>query len=150
MSTRRESRTWAVQMLFQRDFNAGALEEDFVLFWSDRRATTKARTFTEDLVRGVETARAQLDGLIKKYADNWDLHRMGGVERNAMRVAVYEMLHRPDVPPVVSINEAVDLVKEMSTDEGGKFVNGILDRIRKDLKRPARAAAVVGRHGSVS
>lgn len=144
MSTRREARLWAVQLLFQRDFNPGDLAEALDLFWSERKAGEKARTFTEDLVRGVEGKKTELDEHLQRFADNWDLKRMGGVDRNVMRVALYEMLHRSDIPPVVSINEAVELAKDLSSDESGKFVNGILDRIRKDLKRPARAAAVVG------
>ena len=65
---------------------------------------------------------------------------MGIVDRNVMRIAVYEMLHRDDIPPVVSINEAVDLAKAFSSVESGKFVNGILDRVRMGLDRPARDA----------
>ena len=68
------------------------------------------------------------------------MRRMGVIDRNVMRIAVYEMLHMPDVPPVVSINEAVDLAKYFSSRESGKFVNGVLDRIRKGLPRPAREA----------
>ncbi len=67
---------------------------------------------------------------------------MGGVERNAMRVALYEMECRPDIPPVVSVNEAVELCKEMSSDEAGKFANGLLDRALHDPKRPGRPAGV--------
>lgn len=141
MSTRRDARMWAVQFLFQRDFNAGDLDEALTIFWSERKASTKGRKFTEDLVRGVEARRAEYDAQIKVYAQNWDLHRMGGVERNAMRVALYEMECRPDIPPVVSINEAVELCKEMSSDEAGKFVNGLLDRALHDPKRPPRADA---------
>lgn len=144
MSTRRDARLWAVQLLFQRDFNPGDLAEALEVFWSERKTGDKARVFTEELVRGVESHKAELDEHLQRYADNWDLKRMGGVDRNVMRVALFEMLHRSDIPPVVSINEAVELAKDLSTDESGKFVNGILDRIRKDLKRPARAAALVG------
>lgn len=142
MSTRRDARMWAVQFLFQRDFNAGDLEEALTIFWSERKASTKGRKFTEDLVRGVEARRAEYDARIKEYAQNWDLHRMGGVERNAMRVALYEMECRPDIPPVVSVNEAVELCKEMSSDEAGKFANGLLDRALHDPKRPGRPAGV--------
>jgi transcription antitermination protein NusB len=75
---------------------------------------------------------------LPKHAENWGIERMGAVDRNAMRIAVFEMLFRDDIPPVVSINEAVDLAKAYSSVESGKFVNGILDRIRQDLDRPAR------------
>jgi transcription antitermination protein NusB len=141
MSGRHESRSWAVQFLFQRDFNQGDLREALDEFWKERKTAAKLRTFAEELIAGVETARPELDALLQKYAENWDVHRMGGVDRNAMRVALFEMLHRPDIPPVVSINEAVDLAKEFGGDESGRFVNGILDRARKDIDRPARTSA---------
>jgi N utilization substance protein B len=82
---------------------------------------------------------SDIDALISRHAENWDIERMGTVDRNVMRIAVYEMLYRDDIPPVVSINEAVELAKAYSSAESGKFVNGILDRIRKDLDRPARS-----------
>jgi N utilization substance protein B len=141
MSGRHESREWAVQFLFQRDFNAGDLGEALEEFWKERQPVAKLRAFAEELVRGVEAHRAEIDALLQKYAENWEVRRMGGVDRNVMRVALFEMLHRPDIPPVVSINEAVELVKESGSDESGRFVNGILDRARKDIDRPARCAA---------
>ena len=136
---------WAVQFLFQRDFNGGELQEalDHFLADSERKCSEKLRNFCVELIRGVEERKAELDAHLQRFADNWDLKRMGGVDRNVMRVALFEMLHRPDIPPVVSINEAIELAKELSSEESGKFVNGILDRIRKDLKRPARAAEIV-------
>jgi transcription antitermination protein NusB len=80
----------------------------------------------------------ELDKKITEFAQNWDLRRMAAVDRNILRMAVYEMIHRDDIPPVVSINEAVDIAKKFSTQDSGKFVNGILDRIKRELPRPAR------------
>jgi N utilization substance protein B len=74
-------------------------------------------------------------------AENWELERIAIVDRNILRMAIYEMMFRDEIPPVVSINEAVDVAKKFSTRDSGKFVNGILDRIRKELPRPARTAA---------
>lgn len=141
MGGRHEARQWAVQFLFQRDFNRDELDPALELFWAGVEGPAAARRFAEDLIRGVDAKREELDRLLQKYAENWDLKRMGAVDRNVMRVGLYEMLHCPDVPPVVSINEAVELAKELSGSESGKFVNGILDRARKDIDRPARAAA---------
>ena len=81
--------------------------------------------------------RDELDERIKQHARNWDFHRIAAVDRNIMRLAIFEMLHREDIPPVVSINEAVDIAKKYSTQESGKFVNGILDRIREGILRQA-------------
>lgn len=140
MSKRHEARLWAVQFLFQRDFNHDDLDQALADFWQDRKAGAKAKEFAEQLIRGVEAKKAELDQRIQAYAENWNIKRMGGVDRNAMRVALYEMLYCPDIPPVVSINEAVEIAKELSTRESGKFVNGILDRALHDLDRPQRSA----------
>ncbi len=141
MSKRHEARLWAVQFLFQRDFNHDDLDQSLSDFWRDRKCGAKARSFAEQLIRGVEEHRAELDRRIQEYAENWDLKRMGAVDRNAMRVALYEMLYCPDIPPVVSINEAVEIAKELSSRDSGKFVNGILDRALRDVNRPQRSVA---------
>jgi N utilization substance protein B len=79
-----------------------------------------------------------VDERIKSHARNWELHRMAAVDRNILRLAIYEMLYREDIPPVVSINEAVDVAKKFSTQDSGKFVNGILDKVKSELMRPGR------------
>lgn len=156
MGNRHEARRWALQFLFQSEFNReDTVDDSFRLFWehqdneqssaipdspgSGNRPKEQARQFTEELARGVIQHHEQIDGVIAQHAENWDITRMGTVERNAMRLAVYEMLYRNDIPPVVSINEAVELAKAFSSRESGKFVNGILDRVRKGIDRPARS-----------
>ena len=91
-------------------------------------------------MKGVTTHIAEVDALISKFTANYDLHRIAVVDRNILRVGIYEMLHCADVPPVVCINEAIDIAKRFGSDESGRFVNGILDRVRADLPRPARTA----------
>lgn len=142
MATRRNAREWAVQFLFQSDFNPGARAAALADFWREQPVEPKARRFAEDLIHGVLDRLAELDARVQQYAEHWDLKRMSAVDRNVMRLAVYEMLYRPEIPPVVSINEAVDIAKHFGAEESGKFVNGILDRIRKDLSRPSREALV--------
>lgn len=129
---------WAVQFLFQRDFNHGDVSEALDDFWAERKAGPALRQFAEELIHGVEAKKVDLDTMIQKYAEHWNVARMGAVDRNVMRVAIYEMLERTDIPPVVSINEAVELAKELSGEESGKFVNGILDHVAKDIGRPGR------------
>jgi N utilization substance protein B len=163
MGMRREARERAVQFLFQHDLNQPAdLEEALRVFWESQRAAALAeekgaarwgqavelppptaeeaaiRAFAEPLIRGALQHAAEIDAEIKKHAKNWDIHRMAVVDRNILRLAIYEMLHREDIPPIVSINEAVDIAKRFSTEESGKFVNGILDKVKGDLMRPAR------------
>ena len=138
MKERRAAREWAVQLLFQLDLNPTELDAAFGGFWAKKKASTRARSFTESLVIGVNANLAAIDDKIQRYADNWDLKRMATVDRNILRLAMYEMLFREDIPPIVTINEAVELAKAFSGFQSGKFVNGILDRARKDIARPAR------------
>ncbi len=140
MAMRRHAREWALQFLFQRDFNAGDLDPALTDFWSEKRTDPNLRRFAEELIRGVLDHLAELDAKIGAYAEHWDMKRMNAVDRNVIRLALFEMLFRPDIPPVVSINEAVDIAKSFSSPESGRFVNGILDRARKDLDRPSREA----------
>ena len=163
MGKRREARERAVQFLFQYDLNPTMeLDEALNQFWESQRAAAIAeekgpanwgervelpppsvdeaaiRFFAEPLIKGTLEHRDESDELIKKHAQNWELHRIAAVDRNILRLAIYEMLHRDDIPPVVSINEAVDIAKKFSTQDSGKFVNGILDKIKGELLRPAR------------
>jgi N utilization substance protein B len=87
------------------------------------------------VVDGVREHRVSIDTLIRDAARNWDLERMASVDRNALRIGCYELLHEPDVPMKVAINEAIELGKRYSTESSGAFVNGILDRIRKEQGR---------------
>ena len=166
MGKRREARERAVQFLFQYDLNPPEdLAHSLTVFWESQRAAAVAeekgpatwgqpvelpppsadelamQKFAEPLIRGTLERRDEIDGYIKKCAENWDLHRMAAVDRNILRLAIYEMLFRDDIPPVVSINEAVEVAKKFSTQESGRFVNGILDKIRADLLRPARTSS---------
>ena len=138
---RRIARELAVQFLYQYDLSGGPLEEALPLFWETQSEVSEdGRKFTEELIHGVVERKAPIDERIAKYTDNWDLPRIAAVDRNILRLAMYEMLFRDDIPPVVSINEAVDIAKKFSTRESGAFVNGILDRLKADLTRPSRTA----------
>jgi N utilization substance protein B len=141
-SKRRLARELAAQFLYQRDLSGGELDEALALFWhtqSDLGEST--RQFAEELIRGTAQHQATIDEKISKYTEHWELSRIAAVDRNILRLAIFEMLFRDDIPPIVSINEAVDIAKKFSTRESGAFVNGILDRLRVDLPRPARTAA---------
>ncbi|MFC1452269.1 transcription antitermination factor NusB [Verrucomicrobiota bacterium] len=145
MATRRDCREWVVQLLFQLDLNpCDDLTAAFSRFWSDKNAPAGARQFTERHVRGVVEKRGEIDGAIRRLAEHWDLERMGVLDRNVLRMAAFEMLYCEDIPPVVSINEAVDIAKYFSSTESGRFVNGMLDALRKGLARPARRPAGQG------
>jgi transcription antitermination protein NusB len=163
MGKRREARERAVQFLFQHDLNPPEdLDRALNEFWDTQRTAAIAeekgpatwgqphelppptseeaetRLFADPLIRGVLDHRNAIDEQIRKLAKNWEFHRIAAVDRNIMRLAIYEMLHREDIPPVVSINEAVDIAKKFSTQDSGKFVNGILDKVKGEVMRPAR------------
>ena len=97
--------------------------------------SVKSRPFFLKLVKGVLASKDELDALIEKFSRNWKISRMSCVDRNVMRVAVYELLYCEDIPPKVSINEAVDVGKKYGTEESGAFINGILDSIRMALEK---------------
>jgi N utilization substance protein B len=137
---RRQAREWAVQFLFQTEFNPENLEQALTDFWDDeeKKPSERDRTYVNEVVRGVIAKQREIDRTISKYTQNWDVDRLGVLDRVVLRVATYEMLFRTDIPPVVSINEAVEIAKAYSGKDSGRFVNGVLDRIQKELSRPSR------------
>ena len=142
MGLRRDGREAAIQFLYQFDTHKPAnVEEALAAFWKQNEEPKNVRDFANDLLRGALEKLPEVDAKIRTLADNWDFERLAVVDRNILRLAVYEMLFRPEIPPVVSINEAIEIAKKFSTAESGKFVNGLLDRVKKELLRPARQAA---------
>jgi N utilization substance protein B len=137
---RRQAREWTVQFLFQTEFNPADLDQALIDFWNDeeKKPAVRDQTYVNEVVRGVLEKQRDIDRTISKYTQNWDVDRLGVLDRIVMRVAVYEMLFRSDIPPVVSINEAVEIAKAYISKESGRFVNGVLDRIQKELDRPSR------------
>jgi len=135
---RRETREWIIQFLFQLDFNPEPIDIALKDFWEEKSPSEREKTYAEEIIKGVVQRKDELDDRLSQYAKRWDSERMVAVDRTVMRVALFEMLYREDVPPVVSINEAVHFAKDFSSFQSGRFVNGVLDRIRKELDRPAR------------
>lgn len=144
MGARRTGRELAVQFLYQRELgHAPVLDEALDVFWGMQEVSPApgARKFAERIIRGVEENRVALTEDIRSHADNWALDRIAVIDRCILQMALFEMKHCQDIPPVVSINEAIEIAKVYSTDDSGRFVNGILDRVRQDILRPARDAA---------
>jgi N utilization substance protein B len=140
MGKRRKAREAAVQYHFWRDLQQGHGPEKLDDFWEFCPTKPNVREFAQPLIEGMVSHLPEIDERIRRYCENYDFHRISAVDRNVLRLAIYEMLFRDDIPPVVSINEAIELAKTFGGAESGKFVNGILDRVRKDLTRPAREA----------
>jgi len=142
MGLRRDGREAAIQFLYQCDTHRPEkVEEALTALWKQNEEPQNVRDFANDLLRGALEKLPEVDAKLRTLADNWDFERIAVVDRNILRLAVYEMLFRPEIPPVVSINEAIEIAKKFSTAESGKFVNGLLDRVKKELLRPARQAA---------
>ena len=141
MSKRREGRETAVQLLFSREFTPGEGEHDVEGFFQLHNAAPAVRTHAEELYRGVTSRLAELDALIVPVLENWSLSRLSGVERNILRVAVYEMHHCDTVPPVVAISEAIEIAKRFGGEQSGRFINGVLDKLKESLTRPLRIVA---------
>ena len=120
----------ALQALYQLDLRGAEVLDDVGRLLELSEAEPEVRRFARQLIDGCWGCRDQLDATIARVAENWDVHRMAVVDRNVLRLASYELLFIDDVPPKVSINEAIDLAKRYSTADSGGFVNGILDRIR--------------------
>jgi len=128
-----------MQVLFQLDITGDRSEEAVELFCRHFEVSRKAKPFFIRLVDGVLGCRDELDRLIERFSDNWKLSRMSGMDRNIMRIATYELIHCDDIPPKVSINEAIDIGKKYGTENSAAFINGILDGINIFLnKAPSR------------
>lgn len=124
-----------MQALFYMDMQNNASLPMLESFCDNFRPAKKAQPFFLKLVNGVLETRSEIDALIERFSKNWKISRMSGVDRNVMRIAVYEMLHCEDIPPKVSINEAVDVGKKFGTEESGAFINGIMDSVRDALDK---------------
>ena len=138
MGRRREARQAALQYHFWRDMQRGAGPERMEDFWEFLQTKPRIRAFAQPLIDGMNAHLDAIDERIRRYCENYELRRISGVDRNVLRLAIYEMLFRDDIPPVVSINEAIELAKKFGGAESGRFVNGILDRVKDDLTRPLR------------
>jgi len=128
-------------MLFQIDMAGGAPAEVYPHFWREHEAELEVKAFAEGLVEGVTRERAVLDQIISGSAEHWRIERMAVVDRNILRVAVYELAWLPDTPPVVVLDEAIEVGKKFGSEQSGSFINGILDAVRKRIERGEVPAA---------
>jgi len=119
-------------MLFQIDLSAVEPADVYAQFWEAHDMEADVRAFTQELVDGVYAVRDELDAKISAVAKRWRLERMAVVDRNILRMALYEMNRRPQTPAAVVIDEAIEVARRFGTDESAKFVNGVLDALRPD------------------
>ena len=134
MINRRKARELAIQALFYIDMSQNDSKEAVKLFCENFVTSKRNLSFFFRLINGVSKAMPEIDSIVERFSSNWKISRMSIVDRNIMRVAVYEMLFCDDIPSKVSINEAIDIGKKFGTEESGAFINGILDSIRIALE----------------
>ena len=132
---RRRARELALALLYELEFHPGQEAARLAAFWQDHPAPPSARAYAETLARGVMARLEDLDARIAGHAEHWTLERMPLVDRNILRLAAYELLHVAEVPERVAIDEAIELAKAYGGEDSGRFVNGILDRIRAGAAR---------------
>ena len=136
---RREGRQAAVQYLFAHDVHGIVSDAERAAFWEMHMAKDIVRAYAEELVNGILSHQVEIDTLISSVLENFSFERLGVVDRNILRLGVYELLHT-DVPPPVIINEAIEIARDFGDIKTRQFVNGILDRVAKSLPpRPAPA-----------
>jgi N utilization substance protein B len=139
---RRDGRVCAVQYLYAWSLNLpDNLAEDLRIFFTSMDQPREHYAFGEELINGTIEHAAAIDARIKGLAHNWEFDRIAKIDLAILRVAIFEMMFRRDIPPVVSINEAIDLSKQFSNADAKRFINGILDRMKDELGRDARKAA---------
>ena len=138
---RRYGRIAALQYLFSWSLNHPKnLAEDLRTFFENQEQPREHYAFGEELIQGAIENIVEIDARIKSLAHNWEFERIAKIDLAILRLAMFEMIYRKDIPPVVSINEAIDLSKEFSNADAKRFINGILDRLKDQLGRDARKA----------
>jgi len=138
---RRDGRFIALQFLYAWSMNKpDNLANDLVTFFENCEMLREHYAFGEELIHGVIDNAADIDSRIKGLAHNWEFERIAKIDLAILRLAMFEMVYRKDIPPVVSINEAIDLSKQFSNADAKRFINGILDRLKDQLGRDARKA----------
>ena len=134
MGVRREGREAAVQFLYQHDLGGDLTPEDLANFYAFRGISPAAWRFCQKLIEGILPDKIkEIDLLIQRQAENYELERLSAVDRNILRLALYELLSGEGTPPAVIIDEAISIAKKYGTEQSGRFVNGVLDKIQRTL-----------------
>ncbi len=139
---RHDGRVAALQYLYSWSINApDNAVDDLRVFFEGQEQPRDHYAFGEEIIDGVIENQPEIDAQIKELAQNWEFDRIAKIDLAILRIAMFEMLHRKDIPPVVSINEAIDISKQFSNADSKRFINGILDRLKDKLGRDSRKAS---------
>ncbi len=134
MGRRRKAREETLRILYRLEFDNKPLEETLNQYWENKKTNQAAREYSSWLVNGIISHHKKIDKVIQNASEHWRLSRMALIDRNILRMAVFELLYEENIEPAVIINEAIEIAKAYSGDEAANFVNGVLDAIRKRLK----------------
>ena len=129
MRKRTKARESVLQVLYQADITGDPVDAILNQYWHDRKRNPEVIEFASEIVRGTSEHLSEIDAIISKHSENWEISKMPIVDRNILRFAIYELLYMDDIPPKVTIDEAVELASRFSTPNSGKFINGVLDKI---------------------
>ncbi len=136
MGSRRQSREYALQMLYQLEISQDNLDHVLQHYWERQtEEDEETKEFANFLVKGVEGQKSEIDAFIVKYSAHWKLSRMAAVDKNILRLAVFELRNCQDIPLKVTLNEAIEIAKKFGSEESGSFINGVLDKIAKEVKK---------------
>ncbi len=142
MRKRTQARELALMALYQTDITRSSIEESLEVFWENHKAPPDVQEFATILTKGAMENLKAIDQVISQSADHWELPRMAAVDRNILRLATYELLFLEEIPPKVTLNEAIDLAKKFGDIDSGRFVNGILDQITKTAVKSSKKASL--------
>ncbi len=134
MGRRRKAREETLRILFRLEFENEQIEKTLSQYWKSKKASEEIKEYSTRLVNGVISDQAKIDNIIEQVSEHWRISRMALVDRNILRMAVFELLYEENIAPAIVINEAIEIAKKYSGEEAATFVNGILDAVRKDLK----------------
>lgn len=132
---RRAAREAAMRIMYSMEFSGQTPEAAATDYWAAHKVGDAMRAYATQILDGVAARRAEIDAVINGASDNWPLARMAAVDRNILRVAAYELMQCPDVPTAVAINEAVEIAKQYAAPETASFINGILGKIEKEVRK---------------
>jgi N utilization substance protein B len=134
MGRRRKAREDTLRILFRLEFENKQIEKTLDQYWKSKKASEEIKEYSTWLVNGIISDQAKIDNIIQQVSEHWRISRMALVDRNILRMAVFELLYEENIAPAIVINEAIEIAKKYSGEEAATFVNGILDAVRKDLK----------------
>ena len=133
MGKRRSSRELAIKFLYLTEMNPGEVEKKLEQFWESNSCQDDIKNYTEELLTKIRKNQPAIDNLLKKFSENWTLDRMAVIDRNLLRLAACELMYDKSIPPKVVIDEAVEIAKKYGSGESPNFINGILDRVMKEV-----------------